>query len=70
MPSSAWADTPAVVWVSEPVNPGEAVTVYGGPWAKVGGEDRWYAALGTIDSALNWPLQRGRGPWIWPRPYG
>ncbi len=31
------AAEPAVVWVSQPVVPGEAVVVYGGPWTNVSG---------------------------------
>lgn len=33
--AAAWAGEPAVVWISQPVNPGEAVMVYGGPWTEV-----------------------------------
>jgi len=33
--ASVWAKEPAVVWVSQPVSPGEAVMVYGGPWTNV-----------------------------------
>ncbi|HOE60839.1 MAG TPA: glycosyl hydrolase family 28-related protein [Kiritimatiellia bacterium] len=35
--ASLRAAEPAVVWVSQPVAPGEAVVVYGGPWTNVTG---------------------------------
>ena len=66
--TTAWADAPAVVWVSEPVNPGEAVMVYGGPWTNVtavelsGPDKRAVVPLKIADDCVTfvypkeWPL--------------
>jgi hypothetical protein len=35
----------------------------GGLWSKVFGEKNWYVASTTLQSALNWPFQNGRGYW-------
>jgi len=64
----AGAEAPAVVWVSQPVSPGEAVVVYGGPWTDVkaialsGPERRTVRPLKATDDCLtfvypaDWPL--------------
>ncbi len=66
--ASAWAAEPAVVWVSQPVAPGEAVMVYGGPWTNVtavevdGTEKRTVSPLKVTDDCVTfvypkeWPL--------------
>jgi hypothetical protein len=66
--SFAWAETPAVVWVSQPVSPGEVVVVYGGPWTGVkavelsGPDKRTVEPLKVTDDCVtfvypaDWPL--------------
>jgi len=66
--SVAVAAGPAVVWVSQPVAPGEAVMVYGGPWTNVtaveveGPEKRTVSPLKVTDDCVTfiypkeWPL--------------
>src|SRR5205823_109340 len=34
----------------------------GGPWAKIFGEERWFAASIGIQRILDWPFQKGRAP--------
>jgi hypothetical protein len=66
--TAAGAQSPAVIWVSQPVEPGETVMVYGGPWTDVkaielsGPERRTVRPLKATDDCLNfvypadWPL--------------
>jgi hypothetical protein len=66
--AAARAETPAVIWMSEPVRPGEAVMVFGGPWADVkqvelsGPDKRTVKPLKVTDDCVtfvypaDWPL--------------
>ena len=66
--AAAGAQAPAVIWVSQPVEPGETVMVYGGPWTDVKGielsgpERRTVRPLKATDDCLSfvypadWPL--------------
>lgn len=60
--------SPAVVWVSQPVEPGEAVMVYGGPWTNVtavelaGPKKLTVAPLLVTDDCLTFVYPSG-----WPR---